>query len=234
MCPNGGVEIFWPDGLTSNFQPQWLRERAWVDKKEQEEKILWDSQYQLKKYQYNEILKSDSAMLQWLKDLSTFGLTVVENSPRTPTSLEILQKKIGTAKSTHFGSFWNVQTKPNAMNLAYTSARLGLHLDLPFYEYTPGVQFLQCIMQYKGEGGANEFVDAFAVAEKMRKDCPNEFKILSDTQVHFWDAGSLDVDGDTEQTGKFHKRHSASTFQLDNQHRLIKVFFNNQVKPSRI
>ena len=26
------------------------------------------------------------------------------------------------------------------MNLAYTSATLGLHLDLPFYEYTPGVQ----------------------------------------------------------------------------------------------
>ena len=32
------------------------------------------------------------------------------------------------------------QSEP--MNLAYTSATLGLHLDLPFYEYTPGVQVL--------------------------------------------------------------------------------------------
>ena len=54
------------------------------------------------------------------------------------------------------------------MNLAYTSATLGLHLDLPFYNYTPGVQvpaytcipatstiqlqILQCIKQYSGVG----------------------------------------------------------------------------------
>ena len=56
------------------------------------------------------------------------------------------------------------------MNLAYTSATLGLHLDLPFYTYTPGVQvpacsfilgmspyiqILQCIKQYSGVGEYN-------------------------------------------------------------------------------
>ena len=39
------------------------------------------------------------------------------------------------------------QSEP--MNLAYTSATLGLHLDLPFYEYTPGVQVLPLYISMK-------------------------------------------------------------------------------------
>ena len=39
-----------------------------------------------------------------------------------------------------FDSDFAIMSKSEPMNLAYTSATLGLHLDLPFYEYTPGVQ----------------------------------------------------------------------------------------------
>ena len=39
-----------------------------------------------------------------------------------------------------FDSDFAILFKSEPMNLAYTSATLGLHLDLPFYEYTPGVQ----------------------------------------------------------------------------------------------
>ena len=198
------------------------------------EKVFWGAEQGLKKHQFGEIVAEEEAMLDWLEDLVKYGMTIVEKTPCTPESMLSLQTKIGSVKSTHFGPFWNVKTKADAMNLAYTSATLGLHLDLPFYSYTPGVQFLQCIKQYQGSGGVNEFADAFAVAEKMREEFPAEFKLLSETDIHFWDAGVLDVDDDTENSGKFHKRNSAPTFHLDIQGQVAQVMFNNQVRSSQL
>ena len=63
----------------------------------------------------------------------------------------------------------------------------------------------------------------------MKHEYPAEFKILSETKVHFWNAGSLEADKDTKKEGKFHKRHSAPTFQLDRDGRVVQVSFNNQV-----
>ena len=89
-----------------------------------------------------------------------------------------------------------MRTKADPNNLAYTGAGLGewllrvavlvtmsthdpgLHTDLPYYRYTPGVQFLHCISQAQGLGGDNVFSDGFSVAEKMRADFPSEFELL--------------------------------------------------------
>ena len=67
---------------------------------------------------------------------------------------------------------------PEANNLAYTSATLGLHTDLPYYSYTPGVQLLHCLSQAQAEGGENVFADGFAAAEKIRADFPAQFELL--------------------------------------------------------
>jgi len=234
---SSGVKVTWPDGHISNYPSQWLRDRASLESNNEDaidEKILWGADYSPKKHQYDQVLTKENKMLDWLEDLSRYGLTIVENTPLTSRSMKNLNEKIGAAKSTHFGTFWNVVTKSEAMNLAYTSATLGLHLDLPFYSYTPGVQFLQCIKQYSGKGGDNQFTDAFAIAEKIRRDHPKEFKLLCEVDVHFWDAGVLDVDADTEISGKFHKRHSVPTFKLDAEGKVVQVSFNNQVRSSQI
>lgn len=227
------MKITWPDNHTSTFPTQWLRARAWSPPPPPPGQVLWGAGYDLSRHQYHHLLADDAALLAWLEDLAVSGLTIVENTPCNTESMKDLQSRIGSAKTTHFGQFWNVKTKADAMNLAYTSATLGLHLDLPFYSYTPGVQFLQCIKQYTGTGGDNHFTDAFAVAEKMRKEFLAEFKLLSETGVHFWDAGVLDTDEDTEKSGKFHKRNTMPTFLLDSQGKVKQVAFNNQVRSSQ-
>ena len=228
------IDVTWPDGHTSQYQDQWLRDRAWQGAETGTGKVFWGAEHALRRHQFGEIVEDEKAMLDWLEDIEAYGMTIVENTPLTTEGMKELQPKIGSVKSTHFGSFWNVKTKADAMNLAYTSATLGLHLDLPFYSYTPGVQFLHCIKQYKGSGGDNQFADAFAVAEKMREDFPAEFKLLSETNVHFWDAGVLDMDADTENSGKFHKRNSFPTFRLDQSGQVTQVAFNNQVRSSQL
>ena len=71
--------------------------------------------------------------------LESVGLTIIQDMP--PYSLAQLFKRVGFAKTTHYGSDFRVESKEDPNNLAYTSSTLGLHLDLPFYEYNPGVKF---------------------------------------------------------------------------------------------
>ena len=85
---------------------------------------------------------------------------------------------VGKVKWTHYGQIWNVRSKSEANNLAYTGASLGLHTDLPYYDHTPGVQLLHCLQQAEGDGGQNVFADSFAAAEKIRADFPAEFELL--------------------------------------------------------
>ena len=98
--------------------------------------------------------------------------------PTSLAGLKSVTRLVGRVKWTHYGDFWNVRTKPEANNLAYTSASLGLHTDLPYYSYTPGVQLLHCIQQAGGSGGDNVFCDGFSVAERIRADFPAQFELL--------------------------------------------------------
>ena len=77
--------------------------------------------------------------------------------PGNLDKLKTLTRQIGFVKRTHYGDFWhvkvmhdaiwcytsdnndNVKVKHDANNLAYTGASLGLHTDLPYYQYTPGM-----------------------------------------------------------------------------------------------
>ena len=60
---------------------------------------------------------------------------------------------------------------------------------------------LQCVKQTESEGGDSEFVDTFFVAEIMRRDYPEYFKLLTTTPVDFIDAGS-DVHGSFNKIGR--------------------------------
>ena len=72
-------------------------------------------------------------------DLSKNGLTIVKGVP--PDGLpELVNSVGGFHKPTHYGvDFQVTQRFENLNNLAYSSKSLGLHLDLPFYKYKPGV-----------------------------------------------------------------------------------------------
>jgi len=236
---DAGVRVVWKEEGESEFPTTWLRDRRWIDAPERNSaREIWRGAESPRVHSFRQVIEDDEALLFWLQDLSRHGLTVLEGTPCTDASSKELAHRVGMPKSTHFGPYWNVIAKSEPMNLAYTSATLGLHLDLPFYEYTPGVQVLQCIKQYSGVGGANQFADAFAVAERMRKEFPEEFRLLSTVKVHFWDAGLLDDDslagGVSTLSRQFHKRHSCPTFLLGSQGELLQVAFNNQVRSSEL
>ena len=62
-------------------------------------------------------------------------------------------------------------------------------MKLNIYDTIMQVQLLHCIQQASSEGGDNEFSDGFSVAEQLRNEKPDVFKILSTVPVDFYDVG---------------------------------------------
>ena len=97
---------------------------------------------------------------------------------------------------------FSVKAKPGTTNVAYLSANLQLHTDLPYYNYKPGVNLLHCLIQTASKGGSNQLTDALAVAEWLNADHNHAYQTLVQTVVDWNDIGE-------EDGNHFHSIHRA-------------------------
>lgn len=124
---------------------------------------------------------------EWIETLSTYGIALIRNTPRDKTVSRALANRIGFIRQTTYGEEYVVQAKPNATNQAYLSAKLQWHIDLPYYEYAPGVNLLHFYEQTKTKGGSNIIVDGFNIAERIKHQHPEDYKILCEVVVDWND-----------------------------------------------
>jgi len=87
-------------------------------------------------------------------------------------------------RNSNFGSVFDVISKPDPNNLAYTSGHLPLHTDLPNQETPPAFQFLHCIAN-NAEGGESLYCDGFHIAAELRQHKPKTFELLSKIPIPF-------------------------------------------------
>jgi len=141
-CNGTGVELTLSDGHISFYTFEWLQDRIEHENHSNRKSLaaveLWGADHIIRMHSFDQITSDPKFLLSWLQDLVKFGITVVRNVPCTTDGLRTLQRHVGIAKRTHYGDYFQVKTKNEANNLAYTGAGLGLHTDLPFYRYTPG------------------------------------------------------------------------------------------------
>ncbi len=130
------------------------------------------------------IMADNQALSRWMKDTATLGLTIVEQlQDRIEAGVEVAER-VGFLRATNFGTTFEVINKPDPNNLAYTSVALPLHTDLPNQEVPPGYQFLHCLAN-EATGGGSLFADGFAMAEDLRHDDPEAFRLLCEVQIPF-------------------------------------------------
>jgi len=126
----------------------------------------------------------DSALNSWMHDTATLGLSIVEHlEERVGAGVDIAQR-IGFLRQTNFGTTFEVVNKPDPNNLAYTSVALPLHTDLPNQEVPPGYQFLHCLAN-EATGGGSIFADGFAMAQDLRDEDPDAFRLLCEVPIPF-------------------------------------------------
>lgn len=126
----------------------------------------------------------DAALNAWMRDTAKLGLSIVEHlEDRVGAGVDVAER-IGFLRQTNFGTTFEVINKPDPNNLAYTSVALPLHTDLPNQEVPPGYQFLHCLAN-EATGGGSIFADGFAMAEDLRSEDPEAFRLLCEVPIPF-------------------------------------------------
>ena len=148
-------------------------------------KVEWDSSLDdLNIFKFKENFFEKEEMYNALVSFYKYGFVIFKDVPTKDNFLINFANSIGSVRRTNFGEFFNVRSKPNPNDLAYTSLPLAPHTDNPYRNPVPCIQILHCI-ENNVQGGLSTLVDGFTVTEKLKKDFPKYYKILSEVKVRF-------------------------------------------------
>lgn len=185
----GGVRVTWSEARhVSRYPEAWLRRHRpgcqEVDPAAVPP-VLWrggDAASQVPRASASGLLGDDDALLDWLIAGKRVGLAVVHGLEDHAEAGQDVARRIGFLRETNFGTTFEVISKPNPNNLAYTAEALPPHTDLTNQELPPGFQFLHCVAN-AATGGGSMFCDGFAIAEDLRSGDPDAFALLSETEI---------------------------------------------------
>src|SRR5579864_1207644 len=204
--PSPGVfQVSFSDGHQASFHAADILEEAALAPNSHDcpQARLWDSRLtELPRARWRAD-PSDEELMSWLESFLTLGFIIFEGVPSEPGMVLKVGARFGFTRETNFGALFNVRSTPDANDLAYTSLALDAHTDNPYRTPVPGIQLLHCLVN-ETSGGLSTLVDGFAVAQALRADEPEAFRILSSTPVRF-----KYIDVDTELTA------SAPPIELD-------------------
>ena len=148
-------------------------------------RIKWDSSLtNIKNFKYIKNFSETKKMYNLLISFYKYGFVVIKNIPNKNNFITKFANSIGSVRRTNFGEYFNVKSKPDPNDLAYTSLGLSPHTDNPYRKPVPCIQLLHCI-ESEVSGGFSTLVDGFTVTEDLKKENPDFYKILSEVKVKF-------------------------------------------------
>ena len=101
-------------------------------------KISWKSDFQNNNiYKFNKNFFEEKIMYESLLDFYKYGFVIFESVPTQDNFIVNFANSIGSIRRTNFGEFFNVKSKPNPNDLAYTSLPLAPHTDNPYRKPVP-------------------------------------------------------------------------------------------------
>ena len=207
------------------FSASWLEKNVY-DKRQNNSKVwihpdlkTW-SKASLKRipiinYKY---AKSDKKILvKWLKSLHRYGFAKITGCEKKSGTVIKIAKLFGYVRETNYGKWFDVKSKLNAINLAYTNLGLQAHTDNPYRNPVPTIQILHCLKS-STKGGDSKVVDGFKAALRLKKENKNYFNLLSKYCSRFEFKGKKNV----------HLKSRFPMIELSPDNELIAVHFNNR------
>ena len=148
-------------------------------------KIKWNSSLKnVKNFKYQKNFFESKEMYDLLVSFYEYGFVIIKNVPTENNFIVNFANSIGSVRRTNFGEHFNVKSKSNPNDLAYTTLHLSPHTDNPYRNPVPCIQILHCI-ENEVSGGFSTLVDGYTVTENLKKEDPESYKILSEIKVRF-------------------------------------------------
>ena len=183
-----GLIVRWPERTDpSVYAREWLYVHRPGQSREDPSKVqhtLWDrdTMREIPRADAQECMNSTETLKNALVTAKREGLLIVDGLDDRPEAGEEFADLIGFKRETNFGVMFEVISKPDPNNLAYTSMALPLHTDLPNQEVIPGYQFVHSYRN-SATGGENIFADGFRICADLAKDQPQDFELLKRVQI---------------------------------------------------
>lgn len=122
-------------------------------------------------------------------DLLQLGIVFLRGLPRespaaAEAAVDATASRLGTIQETFYGRTWDVVSKPEAENVAYTNIRLPLHQDILYLPRSPRLQVLHCIAN-DAEGGESVFSDGFWAVEQVRRGDEDRLGLLERLHIPY-------------------------------------------------
>ncbi|KAI0593032.1 hypothetical protein F4775DRAFT_587116 [Biscogniauxia sp. FL1348] len=180
---DGSLEVSWADDFhthdthLSRYPPSFCEKVIIpIYEKPPKPRVMWDKammEEQKPSVDYVSFMEDQASFESGLRFLYTHGLFILRGVPSSEDMVEKIAAKIGTIQNSLYGMTWDVVSKPNAENVAYTDSYLGLHQDLLYMSNIPRIQILHCIKN-TCDGGESLFRDGrrafFQISQKLRPD----------------------------------------------------------------
>ena len=181
--------VFAPAGAAHTFAAAWLRQHALDAESRAERRVapkLWDKTlaHRLPTASYRDVAANERALVGWLADIRDYGFSLLSDVPTEPGMVLRVIALFGYVRETNYGKLFDVRSVEQPANLAYTGLALGNHTDNPYRDPVPQLQLLHCLEQ-AAEGGESIVVDGFHAAERLRRESPTEFALLTRHAVPF-------------------------------------------------
>ena len=172
-------------------------------------KKIWEKTDKLQIFDNKKIHQDKNNLIEMLRSFYEYGYVIIENTKAEESEVINFAEKIGPVRTTNWGKLFNVVSKPNPNDLAYTALELKSHSDNPYRKPVPGIQLLHCIAN-ESTGGDSSLVDGFSVAEYLKENYEDFYKILTQTNVNF---KFTDVDVILENKSKLIELDSDGNFK---------------------
>ncbi|XP_072941634.1 trimethyllysine dioxygenase, mitochondrial-like [Epargyreus clarus] len=215
-----GIAIEWDDKHISTYSSEFLAQfhyKTWVNSRKLKP-ILWRGDEvadKITRVHVDKFLNSVEGAKAVFQSLLDYGVAFIE---QVGTSMEATEKAcqaLGGVQHTLFGGMWQVTTKQERADTAYTNLPLAVHNDNTYFTEAAGLQILHCIKHTNGTGGETILADGFYGALRLKEEHPEDFKFLT----------TFDVEAEYLEDGHHH-RYSAPVIQVDKDGDLKQIRFN--------
>ena len=207
------------------FSTNWLKNNAY-DKKQVGSKVwinpdlkIW-SKNTLKHIpiiNYKTAKSNKKLLINWLKSLNSFGFAKITGCEKKTGTVIKVAKLFGYVRETNYGKYFDVKSKTNAINLAYTNHGLQAHTDNPYRNPVPTIQILHCIKN-STKGGETKVIDGFNAALHLKKKNKKYFDLLSKYCSRF----------EFKRKKNIHLKSRFPMIKLSPDRELIAIHFNNR------
>jgi len=216
---------FLPDKKEVKFSTNWLEANAY-DKKQFGSKVWLDQSLKtwsnkslnsIPIINYKTAKSNKKLLLKWLKFLNKFGFAKITGCEKRTGTVIKIAKLFGYVRETNYGKYFNVKSKINAVNLAYTNLGLQAHTDNPYRNPVPTLQILHCIKN-STKGGSTKVIDGFKAALRLKKENKRYFDLLSKYCSRFEFKGKKNI----------HLKSRFPMIELSSDREIKAIHFNNR------